>query len=251
MYRLVPGTIPYRVYDEPWFRPRTSPRARKSNVHEVFYSLVFFTFFFLPQSIADDRFRRYHPVAGGPRTGQPADQYVPPDMRPYRLLDDVGVVGHLPGKLLGLSAVEEVYLLLCSFSHLPAPPLPAAAETYSLLVPFYEEMDCNIKKRLNKFLRTTALPQSLAADSSVYNTVPRLKGPPPSPGGTARLLSLYLRLISDYFPSDSDSTATTSKQDRSRCRIRCGLGPPKRPPIEVPTTELMCSLTQGPLASAQ
>ncbi|RZS27671.1 hypothetical protein BHM03_00061192 [Ensete ventricosum] len=45
-----------------------------------FFSLFFFSFFLvLPQSITDGRFRRYHPVAGGPRTNQLVDWYVLPD----------------------------------------------------------------------------------------------------------------------------------------------------------------------------
>ncbi|RWW44615.1 hypothetical protein BHE74_00049604 [Ensete ventricosum] len=40
--------------------------------------------FFLPQSIADGRFRRYCPVAGGPPTGQLIDLSIPPDTGPYR-----------------------------------------------------------------------------------------------------------------------------------------------------------------------
>ncbi|RWV87185.1 hypothetical protein GW17_00050850 [Ensete ventricosum] len=50
----------------------------------LFFSLFFFSrFFFLPQSTADGRFRRYRPVVGSPHTGQLAHRYIPPDTGPY------------------------------------------------------------------------------------------------------------------------------------------------------------------------
>ncbi|RZS13412.1 hypothetical protein BHM03_00045009 [Ensete ventricosum] len=63
-------------------------RAVRGILLVLFFRLFLLFFFFpfspsidrrRPKSIADNRFWQYCPVAGGPRTGNLADRYVPPD----------------------------------------------------------------------------------------------------------------------------------------------------------------------------
>ncbi|RWW50663.1 hypothetical protein BHE74_00043060 [Ensete ventricosum] len=64
-------------------------RAVRGILLVLFFRLFLLFFFFFPfspsidrrwsKSIADNRFWQYCPVAGGPRTGNLADRYVPPD----------------------------------------------------------------------------------------------------------------------------------------------------------------------------
>ncbi|RZS14341.1 hypothetical protein BHM03_00046026 [Ensete ventricosum] len=75
-----------------WNAGGNNAQARTARGKEVFFLLLLFFFllfffFFFPFSpsidhrrsklIANDRFWRYYPIAGGPRTGNLADRYVP------------------------------------------------------------------------------------------------------------------------------------------------------------------------------
>ncbi|RWW46814.1 hypothetical protein BHE74_00047235, partial [Ensete ventricosum] len=60
-----------------------------------------------PKSTVDNRFRWYRPIVGSPRTGQLANQYVPPGTGPYRLYRAVRTV-HTAGKVCNFDIYRPV-----------------------------------------------------------------------------------------------------------------------------------------------